>query len=53
MSGVYPTMGEDTLNVRWNGAGGYGDPLARDPQDVYGAIPDKLAAGLRAGEIRN
>ena len=32
--GVYPVMGEDVLYVRWNGAGGYGDPLARDPQAV-------------------
>ena len=32
--GVYPVMGEDALYVRWNGAGGYGDPLARDPQAV-------------------
>ena len=32
--GVYPLMGEDILYVRWNGAGGYGDPLARDPQAV-------------------
>ena len=32
--GVYPVMGEDALYVRWNGAGGYGDPIARDPQAV-------------------
>ena len=32
--GVYPVTGEDVLYLRWNGAGGYGDPLARDPQAV-------------------
>jgi N-methylhydantoinase B len=32
--GVYPLMGEDALYVRWNGGGGYGDPLERDPQHV-------------------
>ena len=32
--GVYPVMGEDALYVRWNGGGGYGDPLAREPAAV-------------------
>lgn len=32
--GVYPLMGDDVLYVRWNGGGGYGDPLDRDPEAV-------------------
>ena len=39
--GVFPLMGEDALYVRWNGGGGYGDPMARPAQDV--------AADVRAG----
>ena len=32
--GVYPLKGRDALYVRWNGGGGYGDPLAREPARV-------------------
>jgi N-methylhydantoinase B len=32
--GVYPIMGRDGLYVQWNGGGGYGDPLERDPAAV-------------------
>jgi N-methylhydantoinase B len=32
--GVYNVEADDTLYVRWNGAGGYGDPLERDPEAV-------------------
>ena len=32
--GVFPLMGDDALYVRWNGGGGYGDPLQRDPNSV-------------------
>ena len=32
--GVFPLMGEDTLEVRWNGGGGVGDPLLRPPSAV-------------------
>ena len=32
--GVFPLMGNDALYVRWNGGGGYGDPLLRPPQEV-------------------
>jgi len=32
--GVFPLMGEDTFYWRWDGGGGYGDPLDRDPQRV-------------------
>ncbi len=36
--GVFPLMGEDALYVRWNGGGGYGDPLARPPEAVAGDV---------------
>lgn len=32
--GVYPLKGRDALYVRWNGGGGYGDPITRDPERV-------------------
>ena len=32
--GVFPLMGKDTLYVAWNGGGGFGDPLERDPEQV-------------------
>ena len=32
--GVFPLMGEDALYVGWNGGGGYGDPLEREPDAV-------------------
>jgi N-methylhydantoinase B len=32
--GVFPLMGTDSLYVRWDGGGGYGDPLERDPEAV-------------------
>ncbi|MEM8664906.1 MAG: hydantoinase B/oxoprolinase family protein, partial [Pseudomonadota bacterium] len=40
--GVYPLKGRDALYVRWNGGGGYGDPLERDPARVAADV----AAGL-------
>lgn len=46
--GVFPLMGDDALYVRWNGGGGYGDPLARDPdavvEDVVGGVVSADAA---------
>ena len=32
--GVFPLMGDDALYVRWNGGGGVGDPLEREPDSV-------------------
>ena len=42
--GVFPLMGKDALYVRWNGGGGYGDPLSRPPQDVARDIRDGLTS---------
>jgi len=41
--GVYPLHGRDALYVRWNGGGGYGDPVSRDPAAV--------AADVRSGVV--
>jgi len=40
--GVFPLMGQDALYVRWNGGGGYGDPLARDPDAVLADVENGL-----------
>ena len=40
--GVFPLMGDDALYVRWNGGGGYGDPLDRDPD----AVVEDVRAGI-------
>ena len=32
--GVFPLQDDDALYVRWNGGGGYGDPLLRPPEEV-------------------
>ena len=42
--GVFPLMGKDALYVRWNGGGGYGDPLSRPLQDVARDIRDGLTS---------
>ncbi|MDE0513807.1 MAG: hydantoinase B/oxoprolinase family protein [Gammaproteobacteria bacterium] len=42
--GVFPLMGKDALYVRWNGGGGYGDPLSRPPQDVARDIRNGLTS---------
>ena len=36
--GVFPLMGADACYVRWNGGGGYGDPLAREAERVQADI---------------
>lgn len=40
--GVFPLRGHDALYVRWNGGGGWGDPITRDPE----AVATDVAAGL-------
>ena len=40
--GVFPLMGEDGLYVRWNGGGGFGDPLEREA----GAVLADCRAGV-------
>jgi len=49
--GVYPLMGRDALYVRWNGGGGYGDPLRRDPQAVARDLREGLVSAACAEGI--
>jgi N-methylhydantoinase B len=36
--GVFPLMSRDALYVAWNGGGGFGDPLDRDPRQVQSDV---------------
>jgi N-methylhydantoinase B len=51
--GVFGLTGSDTLYVRWNGGGGYGDPVMRDPEavsrDVRAGIVSPRAAAFVYG----
>ncbi|MEJ8572782.1 hydantoinase B/oxoprolinase family protein [Microbaculum marinum] len=49
--GVYPLMGKDALYVRWNGGGGYGDPLVRGPERVAADVVEGLVSRTAAEEI--
>lgn len=42
--GVYSLMGHDALYVAWNGGGGYGDPLRRDPNSVLRNVRDYVVS---------
>lgn len=48
--GVFPLMDDDALYVRWNGGGGYGDPLDRDPDAV---IEDVVSGVVSASAARD
>ncbi|SEP16900.1 N-methylhydantoinase B [Salinihabitans flavidus] len=49
--GVYPLMGRDALYVRWNGGGGHGDPIVRDPDAVCRDVAAGLVTAQSAGDI--
>ncbi len=49
--GVYPLMGEDVLYVRWNGGGGYGDPLDRDPDAVRRDVAEGVVSSAAAHDV--
>lgn len=49
--GVYPLMGRDALYVRWNGGGGHGDPIVRDPEAVRSDVAAGLVTLQSAGDI--
>lgn len=49
--GVYPLMDDDALYVRWNGGGGYGDPLERDPAAVAIDVRGGLVSGGTAKDV--
>ncbi len=42
--GVFPLMGKDALYVRWNGGGGFGDPLLRPADDVARDVQEGLTS---------
>jgi N-methylhydantoinase B len=49
--GVYPLRGRDALYVRWNGGGGYGDPIARDPVRVRDDVREGLVSDWTARHV--
>ena len=49
--GVYHVHNEDVFYVRWNGAGGLGDPLGRDPQAVARDVAEGVVSPLAAREL--
>ena len=49
--GVFPLMGYDALYVRWNGGGGFGDPLDRVPENVVADVDAGLICKPAGGEI--
>jgi N-methylhydantoinase B len=56
--GVFPLVGPDGLYVRWNGGGGIGDPLQREPAQVLtdviqNTVSERAAADLYGVIIRN
>lgn len=49
--GVFPLMGEDALYVRWNGGGGFGDPLERNPESVRRDVVEALVSAEAARKV--
>ena len=49
--GVFPLMGNDALYVRWNGGGGVGDSLDREPSAVLSDVINSLISSEAAKEI--
>ncbi len=49
--GVFPLMGNDALYVRWNGGGGVGDALDREPKAVLADVINSLISPQAAEEI--
>ncbi len=49
--GVFPLMGKDGLYVRWNGGGGYGDPLTRPVADVERDVSSGLVSFDAAASV--
>ena len=42
--GVYPLMDEDALYVRWDGGGGFGDPLERPADEVLDDVKEGITS---------
>lgn len=42
--GVFPLLGQDALYLRWNGGGGWGDPLSRPEDEVCRDVREGLVS---------
>jgi N-methylhydantoinase B len=49
--GVYPLKGEDALYVRWDGGGGFGDPLERPAAEVRADVDAGVTSPAFAREV--
>ena len=49
--GVFPLMGNDALYVRWNGGGGVGDSLERDPELVLNDLKNHIISPEAARDL--
>ncbi len=49
--GVHRIGREDTLYIRWNGGGGYGDPLDREPERVRSDVVGQTVSLEAARDI--
>ena len=49
--GVFPLAGLDSLYVRWNGGGGYGDPLSRNCDSVAKDVMDGVVSNYVAQKV--
>jgi N-methylhydantoinase B len=49
--GVFPLMGNDALYLRWNGGGGIGDPLERDPDKVFSDVTHGVISACAAKDV--
>jgi N-methylhydantoinase B len=49
--GVFPLMGKDTLYVGWNGGGGVGDPLEREPEQVGADVAGRFVTREAARKV--
>jgi N-methylhydantoinase B len=49
--GVFPLMGNDALYVRWNGGGGIGDPLDREPDQVLADVTSGVVSAGAAERV--
>lgn len=49
--GVFPLMGNDVLYMRWDGGGGYGDPLDRPSEKVRCDVEEGTVSQQAANDI--
>jgi N-methylhydantoinase B len=49
--GVFPLMNKDALYVAWNGGGGFGDPLDRDPEQVRTDVACRFISAEAARDV--